>query len=115
MEFKELWDLKGAMKVLENETVDSKLWAEAVEWLILYGPPEIKDLLLAASATATNSSFPDLKPTHFTASGQPVYDVKALAENLGVSEDEVRKILEKKEKIHPTLQTTPTDDDKTIH
>ena len=115
MEFKELWDLKGAMQVLENDTVDSKLWAEAVEWLMLYGPPEIQDLLLEASSTATNKSFPDLKPTHFTASGQPVYDVKALAENLGVTEDEVKKILADKERVHPTLQTTTTDDDEKIH
>ena len=115
MEFKELWDLQSAMKVLENDSVDSKLWAEAVEWLMLYGPPEIQELLLEASTTATNSSFPDLIPTHFNASGQPVYDVKALAESLGVSEDEVKKILEEKEKIHPTLQTTSTGDDETIH
>lgn len=115
MQFKELWDLQSAMKVLENDTVDSKLWAEAVEWLMLYGPPEIQELLLEASATATNKSFPGLTPTHFTASGQPVYDVKALAENLGVSEDEVRKILKDKEKTHPTLQTTTTDDEGIIH
>lgn len=115
MEFKELWDLQGAMKVLENDTVDSKVWAEAVEWLMLYGPPEIKELLLEASVTATSTSFPGLTPTHFTASGQPVYDVKALAENLGVSEEEVRKTLEKKEKTHPTLQKTVTDDDETVH
>lgn len=115
MQHKELWDLQSAMQVLENDTVDSKLWAEAVEWLMLYGPPEIQDLLFDASATATKKSFPDLTPTHFTASGQPVYDVKALAENLGVSEDEVKKILEDKKKTHPTLQTTSTNDDEIIH
>lgn len=115
MEFKELWDLQSAMKVLEHDTVDSKLWAEAVEWLILYGPPEIQELLLEASATATNTSFPGLTPTKFTPSGQPVYDVKALAQTLGISEEEVKKILEEKEKTHAILQGTTTGDRETIH
>ena len=39
MQAKDLWDLESAMKVLTHDSVDSKLWAEAVEWLILYGPP----------------------------------------------------------------------------
>ena len=30
MEFKELWDLDSAMQVLAHDTVDSKIWAEAV-------------------------------------------------------------------------------------
>ena len=114
MQFKELWDLQSAMKVLEHDTVDSKLWAEAVEWLMLYGPPEIQELLLEASATATTTSFPDLTPTHFTPSGQPIYDIKALAKNLGVTEEEIKKILEDKEKTHPTLHTTNTNND-TVH
>ena len=115
MQFKELWDLESAMKVLEHDTVDSKLWAEAVEWLMLYGPPEIQDLLIEASTTATSKSFPGLTPTHFTASGQPVYDVRALADTLGISEEEVKKILEDKERTHVTLQTTTTGHNETVH
>ena len=115
MQFKELWDLQSAMKVLEHDTVDSKLWAEAVEWLILYGPPEIQELLLEASATATNSSFPNLTPARFTPSGQPIYDIKALAQTLGVSEEEVKKILKEKEKTHATLQATTLGESKTVH
>ncbi len=115
MQFKELWDLQSAMKVLEHDKVDSKLWAEAVEWLILYGPPEIQELLLEASATATNSSFPNLTPTQFTPSGHPIYDIKALAQTLGVSEEEVKKILEEKEKKHATLQATTMGNSKTVH
>ncbi len=115
MQFKELWDLESPMKVLEHDTVDSKLWAEAVEWLMLYGPPEIQDLLIEASTTATNSSFPGLTPSHYTASGQPVYDVRALADTLGVSEDEVKKILEDKERTHVTLQTTGSGNSETVH
>jgi hypothetical protein len=115
MQFKELWDLESAMKVLENDTVDSKLWAEAVEWLMLYGPPEIQDLLIEASTTATNSSFPGLTPTHYTASGQPVYDIRALADTLGISENEVKKILEDKKRTHLSLQSTPTGNSNTVH
>jgi len=115
MQFKELWDLESAMKVLEHDTVDSKLWAEAVEWLILYGPPEIQKLLIEASTTATNSSFPGLTPSHYTPSGQPVYDVKALADSLGISEQEVKKILEEKEKTHETLAGTAFGNSSTVH
>ncbi|MFT5698184.1 MAG: hypothetical protein ACI8ZB_001038 [Desulforhopalus sp.] len=115
MQSKELWDLKSAMMVLENDTVDSKLWAEAVEWLILYGPPEIQSLLLEASATATNTSFPSLAPTHYTTGGQPIYDIKELAQTLGIPEEEVKKILEEKEATHPTLHTTTNGSDGTVH
>lgn len=114
MEFKDEWNLETAMKVLEHKTVDSKLWAEAVEWLILYGPPEIKKLLMEASAHATASSFPELQPTGYTTEGQPLYDVSNLAQQLGITEDEVRKIIEEKEKLHKEqsiIQGSPT----TVH
>ncbi len=114
MSFKDEWDLEAAMKVLEHKTVDSKLWAEAVEWLMLYGPPEIQQLLLEASAHATAKSFPELQPTGYTTDGQPMYDVTTLAKQLGISEDEVRVIIEEKEKQHKeqsVIQGTPT----TIH
>ena len=32
MDFKDYWNLDTAMQILQNKTVDSKLWAEAVEW-----------------------------------------------------------------------------------
>ena len=115
MQFKDLWDLESAMKVLLHDTVESKLWAEAVEWLMLYGPPEIQQLLLQASATATNSSFPGLIPTHFGPGGEPVYNTKELAESLGIPEEEVRKILSEKEKAHGAALLTPTKTNETIH
>ena len=40
MDIKDQWTEETAMKILQNPTVDSKLWAEAVEWLILFGPEE---------------------------------------------------------------------------
>jgi len=32
--------------------IDSKTWADAVKWLMLFGPEEIKKLLLDASTNA---------------------------------------------------------------
>jgi hypothetical protein len=97
MEFKDLWDLESAMKVLSHETVDGKLWVEAVQWLILHGPVEIRQLLLDASSLATGTSFPELKPSQYTADGQPCYDIKDLAKALNITESEVRNFLLRKE------------------
>ncbi len=97
MENKSLWDLESAMQVLAHDSVDSKLWADAVEWLIANGPPEIRDLLLEASAMATQTSFPELTPSHFDLNGKPVYNVKELAQSLNMKEEEVKEILRQKE------------------
>lgn len=115
MVHKDLWDLESAMTVLSSETVDSKLWAEAVEWLIMYGPPEIQKLLLDASASAIENSFPDLKPSHYTNDGQPVYDIKGLAQSLDIKESEVREILAKKNLEHQLFPELDDDDSSTIH
>lgn len=115
MESKDLWDLESAIKVLAHDSVDSKLWAEAVEWLILYGPPEIRQLLLDASATATTRSFPNLKPTHYSADGQACYDIGELAKSLEIDEDEARHILRKKEEEHQLLQMFTDDETGTVH
>ncbi|SDP19072.1 hypothetical protein [Desulforhopalus singaporensis] len=115
MEHKDLWDLESAMKVLSHPTVDSKLWAEAVEWLIVNGPPEIKKMLLKASAAATASSFPDLKPVDFTPDGEPVYDIKALARELNISEEEVQKILAEKKAMLDINEFFDNTDNGTTH
>lgn len=115
MEYKNLWDLESAMQVLESDTVDSQLWAEAVEWLILYGPPEIRKLLLNASLSATEGSFPQLKPSGFAPDGQPIYDIEALAKVLGISENEVRVILEKKNAEHQSFEKIDTEGSSTIN
>ncbi len=91
MELKEQWNLEMALAVLENQTVDSKLWAEAVEWLLLYGPPQIKELVTQASGMATQEHFPELKATSYTPDGQPCYDIQAIADALGLSREEVLK------------------------
>ncbi len=115
MESKDLWDLESAMKVLTHDSVDSKLWAEAVEWLIVYGPPEIRQLLIDASMMATNSSFPHLKPTYYTPDGQACYDVAELAQTLGIEEEEAKRILKEKEETHQFLQFFNAGDSGTVH
>lgn len=97
MSNKEQWDLESAMKVLQHPTVDAKLWAEAVEWLLRYGPPAIKKILLQASHNATEMEFPELRPVQYTPDGQPIYDIAALAKALGISKEEVQRILEEKD------------------
>jgi len=115
MEFKDLWDLESAMQVLEHKTVDSKLWAEAVEWLLHYGPAEIRQMLLDASEIATGTTFPDLKPTHYTPDGQPCYDIGALAKTLGITENQTREILRRKEQEENKDQMAKTDENIIVH
>ena len=98
MELKDEWDIDSAMKVLQHPTVDSKLWSEAVEWLLLYGPPEIREILLNSSGTATHECFPNLQAKGYAADGQPCYNVDDLAKSLNVSEDEARAMILEKEK-----------------
>lgn len=115
MEFKDLWDLESAMEVLSHETVDGKVWAEAVKWLILHGPPEIRQLLLDSSALATNTSFPDLRPSHFTSDGQPCYEIRDLAKSLNISEEEVRALLKDKDGEFQGLFIAGAGGNETIH
>jgi hypothetical protein len=97
MDFKDHWDLQTAMEVIQNKTVDSKLWAEAIEWLLLYGPPEIVSVLLQASGQATEECYPNLQTAGFSDDGIPRYNISQLAKNLGISEEGIRKILKRKE------------------
>lgn len=117
MSFKDEWNLESALKILQHPTVDSKLWAEAVEWLLKYGPTSIQKILLDASNTATKIQFPELKPSHYTSDGQPIYDTEKLAETLGISEDEVKEIIAKKGMEEEPFDAFGDFDDssKTIH
>ncbi|MDP3480174.1 MAG: hypothetical protein Q8R88_10405 [Desulfoprunum sp.] len=114
MNFKDQWNLETALKILQNQTVDSKLWAEAVEWLMLFGPPEVKELLLKASGIATETYFPELKPSHFSAEGEPFYDVAAIAQSLGINEAEANEIIRRKEIEHQMRHFLSTSSE-TIH
>jgi len=114
MKFKELWDLESAMQILQHKTADAKLWSEAVEWLIQYGPQEIKQLLLDASEIATGTTFPNLKPSHYAPEGEPYYDIGELAKTLGISEEQTRQILESK-KQQDQQQSVALDKNTVIH
>lgn len=96
MSLKDQWDLETALKILQHPTVDAQTWAEAVEWLLKYGPKSIRKILIEASNTATEMQFPDIKPAYYTSEGQPVYDFAALSEILGISEEEVQEMLNRK-------------------
>ena len=98
-DFKKQWNLEMAMDVIEHETIDSKVWSEAAEWLLLYGPPEIQGLLRQASSIATMECFKEIEPTGFDGNGEPCYDVSKIAKALGMSEEEaVNKLIEIEEK-----------------
>jgi len=112
-EFDSSWTLENALYILQHPTVDSKVWAEAVEWLLLNGPPQIKKLLLNASDHATQSQFPDITAKKYTPEGDLCYDIGDIAKALGVETEEVKKILEEKERNHSTRHGFE-DDDTTI-
>ena len=98
--FKQEWTEDSAMKVLQHPTVDSRLWAEAVEWLLLYGRHEIREMLQQASGHATQESFPELQPQRYAPDGSPCYEIADLARSLGISEEEARAQLAEKEQKH---------------
>lgn len=99
-DFKQEWTLEAALEILAHPTVDSALWASAVEWLLLYGPPPIRELLQQASGHATDAQFPDLKPLRYGPDGEPCYDIAELARCLGISEEQARVQLAEKERRH---------------
>ena len=114
MDMKDHWDLDTALKVVQNKTVDSKLWAEAVEWLLLYGPPEIVSILLQASSHATDRCFPEIQPM-LTDDGKPVYDLAELAKSLEMTEDEVKQLIRTKEGLQKTIYFLSGVGNETVH
>ena len=100
MQLKDEWDLEAAMRVLVHPTVDSKLWAEAVEWLILYGPEDTRQMLLEASGAATHQCFPELQAKGYAPDGQPCYSVEDLANELNITLDEAQDMIKEKERRH---------------
>ena len=91
------------------------MWAEAVEWLLQYGPVEIQRLLLDASEIATDTTFPELKPSHYTSDGKPYYDISALAKTLGITEEQTREILRRKEQGQDAEQASTVDKNSIVH
>ena len=80
-----------AMQVLHSNTVDSATWTEAVRWLLIYGPPEVREMMLQASSVATNECFPALKVEGFSGDGQICYDLQAVAQALEMPVEELRR------------------------
>ncbi|MEE4240691.1 MAG: hypothetical protein V2I36_04450 [Desulfopila sp.] len=98
--FKDSWKVDTALYVVRHPTVDAKIWSDAVEWLLLFGPEEIKEVLLSASMYATVKQFPDLKTVGCTADGNPCYDVAEMARSLNIDIEEARQTLRRKESSH---------------
>jgi len=88
------------MEILQHPTVDSEIWASAVEWLLIYGPQEVREVLAEASGHATTESFPELRPQRYAPDGSPCYEISDLAQSLGISEEEARAQLAEKEEKH---------------
>ena len=88
-DFKEQWDLEMAMEVLGNQDVDGQTWSDAVKWLLLYGPSQIKEIIGNAASFAFSEYFPQVEAKGYGDDGQPFYDLKDIAVALGVEEDQV--------------------------
>ncbi|MBV5319030.1 MAG: hypothetical protein JZU50_14630 [Desulfobulbaceae bacterium] len=112
--FKQHWTLESAMEILQHPTVDSEIWASAVEWLLIYGPPEVRELLQQASGQATRENFPELQPQGYGPDGSPCYDIADLARSLGISEEEARAQLAQKEQKHGVQHGFSDDDTTTL-
>lgn len=99
-DFKNSWTLDNAMHVLQHPTVDAETWSEAVEWLMLYGPEEIKKHLLEASEFATKKQFPTIKTAGCNSDGDICYNIEDVAEALDIDVEEARRIIAEKERSH---------------
>ena len=98
--FRESWDVEHALYIMQHPTVDAQIWAAAVEWLLLYGPEDVRDKLLSASMYATAAQFPDLKAIGCTPDGELCYDISEMAAALGIDVAEAQEMLREKEMSH---------------
>jgi len=83
-DFRQQWNVEMALQVLSSETVEPEPWAEAVKWLLLYGPPEVREILTTAAGVSFDQCFPKVRAMGHNDSGQPYYSLADLAEALGV-------------------------------
>ena len=95
---REEWNLGMALEVLKNKNVESKIWSEAAKWIMLYGPPELQEVMKQASQIAIKSYFPQLEPKRYTESGEPCYDIEKIAEALGITRQEAMEKMAEMEK-----------------
>ncbi len=111
---KDNFTLDAALAVLRHPTVDAQLWTEAVEWLLLYGPPPVRELLLNASQDATSTQFPQLTPVGITSEGEPCYRLDELARTLEQDEDDIRALLQRKSEQQGQIHLFDDDETGTI-
>ncbi|OQX16454.1 MAG: hypothetical protein BWK76_11550 [Desulfobulbaceae bacterium A2] len=111
---KDNFTLDAALTVLRHPTVDAQLWTEAVEWLLLYGPPQVRELLLNASQDATSTQFPQLTPAGITSEGEPCYRLDELARTLEQDEDDIRALLQRKTEQQGQIHLFDDDETGTI-
>lgn len=113
--FKDEWNLEMALDVLKNKSVDSRLWSDAAKWIMLYGPPELQEVIRQASDTATKSCFPGLEPERYTGNGEPCYDIDKIADALGMSREEALEKLAEMQEEHGIKQLFDSSDMENIH
>lgn len=113
-DFDKEWTLETALEILGHPTVDSRVWADAVEWLLVHGPPEIREMLKKASGYATSKEFPELEPEGFTEKGEPVYSVAKIAAALHISEEEAAELIAEKERRHGVPHRVDSRDTKKV-
>jgi hypothetical protein len=94
-EFKDQWSLEMALEVLASQSVEAGPWAEAATWLLLYGPPELRELLDEAANNAFAHCFPGVRPQGYDQTGKPYYDLHQLAVAQGISSEEMAEHLDR--------------------
>lgn len=99
-DFHHQWTTESAMEILRHPTVDSQIWADAVEWLMLFGPPEIRELLQQAGSQTIQENFPELRVRRFAQDGSLCYDLGEIAQILSITEKEAREQLQEMEAKH---------------
>jgi len=98
------WTLEKAIEIVQHPAVDSKVWSEAVEWLLLNGPPDIRQVLQEASGHAIKECFPDLETKGFTIEGETCYNVDDIAKVLNITKEEALQHIKEKESEHGIRQ-----------
>ena len=83
------WNLEMALEVLTSQNVDGDTWSDAVKWLLIYGPPGVREVIQQASTFAFSEYFPGLEAKGYTEEGHPYYDLNDLAGILDVPPEEV--------------------------
>ena len=104
-----------ALDVLKNKNVNAKLWSEAAKWIMLYGPPELREIMQQASSVATKECFPGLEPERYTGEGEPCYDIDRIAEALGITRQEAMEKLAAMEDEHGLRQLFDASETGNIH